>query len=1037
MYPLSTACATPMQYLSDYLVDLAARDPAYSRAKLVGLRAPLGAGKTEAMVHEVDLARRQSESRRSGPVANVLTHRRSLAHSLARRYDLACYLDCATTQALADAQQCTDGIVISVQTMGRGRILMYPGEILLIDEILAVLRTVAMESTIPGSRRLHTLRSIRTQVQAHRRVIVADAHLTPERWRWVCDALGVAPEDAYYVDYPPEIRRGTVYLVDRQAQFLQRIRDGARKGHVEGWTPATAMWVWTATRSMTRAITAELRKLGLDPLEITPETSATGRVQAWVEDPTSSREPVVVASPSVTAGLSVSVLPDGQPQYATVYAHFANPALDRTDLLQAIGRVRGSNTRYPAVYLYVPSVTHGGPEPTEKVLADTAEKIKERARATAKRTLVRARPGARQAADRYEAELADPDMQVLIRMQAVAVANHLASSRDLRACIAADLKADGHCVLEAEEIETEEGIFRDFRASAAERRTERIDLLMPLEHPDRETLSGVPEQTAMDMHAAAHARDRARLAKGPTPEIHRSQFAWGAGETGCSMPSLHFADAVWLGPATARAHDRREIQAHRGKVSSDGNDGDGECRVEDAYRTPGELSHHIGRSGILRLALGAAGLDVDAIVEGRAVWTANQLSRDRVQLWTKKNRRLLKFLGVAPPKPGHETSWVARLGSMAGMALTPAGRLPPSDGRSGARVYRAVIREWVRQAVGLAELDDAPESGAGADPDLTVEPAALAAPDAPVPEPTTGIDSIEEALARRAPLCVSPAVADALDALDHAGAAGDKGAADRAQAARTVLGLPHGQIRRRVMAAYYSRSTGGRLYSCGPPIQGTPHEMRQHLHAGRGRVVITGDYSTCHLWVATLVDATLHADLGRGGDIAVTWAAEYGAKRGATKMAALAWLNGAGAATLDRILSESGAAPGAGTRMHGDLIGRYCTLAHLRADEQARGGGWRSRLSARWTRVEAAAMDHVLARLHARIGALGVWLHAPLHDGIVISAPMATAAEAGEALALLMREAAAAVSLPKMRVKVHISKTWDGPGWIADPFRSG
>jgi len=219
----------------------------------------------------------------------------------------------------------------------------------------------------------------------------------------------------------------------------------------------------------------------------------------------------------------------------------------------------------------------------------------------------------------------------------------------------------------------------------------------------------------------------------------------------------------------------------------------------------------------------------------------------------------------------------------------------------------------------------------------------------------------------------------------------------------------------------------GRCYLYDDPIQGIPKAVRHLLGAPEGCVFVAADWRGAHLHIAKRWS-------GDEGLTSYDWLADQlGVERSAAKIAALAFINGAGAARIQKITGVADgydrlfdllpgvvelwqqafalhAAPGSTAKVT-SLSGRRREIP--KAEHE---GGWRRLLSALWTATEAEAMAWVL-------GVQPATLVCPLFDGLLVACAEDQVGTTMLRLDEAMREGAWRAGVD-LGVKIGAGRTW-------------
>lgn len=306
--------------------------------QLVGLRAQMGTGKTEAVA-----------SRWKGKKVVAVAHRVSLVHSLAGRLGTDSYDDVRWTDHAAKVDHIThaERLATTVQSLHKLADRTWNGSILIIDEVTQVLRTLGI-----GPRGHHPGRGHRDGIAPHRRdqllrillramreadqVWLLDAHL--EWWHFdLLSSLSEIPlEDCILLKNARVPARSDAIEYPTRGALLDSALAISEAGERVLWT--------TSSRNNAMEVAKRLREAGRKTLLVTAETREVAAVENWLRDPqgAGTTYDVVVASPSIGTGISLDTAPDGSPMFPHVFHHGHLHGLHMDDHLQAIHRVRGA-----------------------------------------------------------------------------------------------------------------------------------------------------------------------------------------------------------------------------------------------------------------------------------------------------------------------------------------------------------------------------------------------------------------------------------------------------------------------------------------------------------------------------------------------------------------------------------------------------------------------------------------------------------------------------------------------------------------------
>lgn len=336
--------------------------PSPQEARLVALQSGIATGKTNAIVAALNRYRAEDAEQhpRSPRRAIAPTHRRSLGRMQAERLGLVWCESGDGELSEEDSERllrhgmvlCTDSLV---PTSGmRFDASAWRGAVVVIDEVEQVLRhTLMSNGTTVAKRRMQVLRQLQELLKHAAQVIVADAHLSEP----VLQAL--------------EAMVGCRALVIDSDHKAAAGREGMAYTAVGGWRVELeehlkrrdGLWVCTTAQKpeapQSAQNLAELIHQHLPGEPVLVVDSDTRRdpnhdASRLDSDPNGvlSRYRYVVASPAITAGLSVEGLPG---HFAAVFG-YSGGATDVDGLVQALGRVRDDCPRH----VYAAEASPGG-----------------------------------------------------------------------------------------------------------------------------------------------------------------------------------------------------------------------------------------------------------------------------------------------------------------------------------------------------------------------------------------------------------------------------------------------------------------------------------------------------------------------------------------------------------------------------------------------------------------------------------------------------------------------------------------------------
>lgn len=297
-------------------------------AKVVGVRAPKGAGKTLAL--EQVLA--------DVPQVLAITHRRSLGASMASRLGLVWRNDTDTALGctlLADGEV-VEGLppryALCIDSLLAVRPDQFLGAVLVLDEAEQLLAHLLTSSTCRQQRGLLIQRLQRICACASQ-VVALDADLSDATLQWLQKAaggevdllVGSGPQQAWPVSW---------YEQSRPEALQAALMEAAAAGPV---------WVTCDSRERAAALHDLLQHHlpQANGLLVTSATTDQPEVQAWLGKLTSIEALAagglrwVVSSPSISSGLSIE-----HGYFRSVWGLFGAGSFDDGEALQALARIR-------------------------------------------------------------------------------------------------------------------------------------------------------------------------------------------------------------------------------------------------------------------------------------------------------------------------------------------------------------------------------------------------------------------------------------------------------------------------------------------------------------------------------------------------------------------------------------------------------------------------------------------------------------------------------------------------------------------------
>jgi hypothetical protein len=302
-------------------------------AQVVGIRAPKGAGKTQALAQV--LAHR--------PQVLSITHRRSLGAALADRLGLVWRNDTDTALGRTfDAEgRCWEGLppryALCVDSLLAVRPEQFAGAVLVLDEAEQVIGHLLTSSTCSQNRGLLIQRLQQLCAYASQ-VVALDADLSDSTLSWLQQARLAAgrPADLALLvgDGPQQAWPVHWYEQPRAEAAQQALLEAAARGPV---------FITTDSKERAAALHGLLQHHlpQAEGLLISSETTGRPEVQAWLAKLTSIEALAagairwVVASPSISSGLSIE-----HGFFRAVFGFFGAGSFDDAEALQALARIR-------------------------------------------------------------------------------------------------------------------------------------------------------------------------------------------------------------------------------------------------------------------------------------------------------------------------------------------------------------------------------------------------------------------------------------------------------------------------------------------------------------------------------------------------------------------------------------------------------------------------------------------------------------------------------------------------------------------------
>lgn len=399
-------------------------------AKVVGIRAPKGFGKTKAL--ELALADRAQ--------VLAITHRRSLGAAMATRLGLVWRneTDSAMGRTFDAEGNCWEGLppryALCVDSLLACRPEQYAGAVVVLDEAEQVISHL-LTSTTCQKQRGALIERLQQVCRYAKQVVALDADLSDATLQWLTEPtggeavllVGAGQQQAWPVHW---------YEQNRPETAQQELLDAAARGPV-----------FVATDSKERA--AALHGLlqhhlpQAEGLLISSETTGRPEVQAWLGKLTSIEELAagainwVVASPSISSGLSIE-----HGYFRSVWGFFGAGTFDDAEALQSLARIRQPVPRH----LWVAPVAKPAQQPLSSAYWPSQVERDLRRRWDGQATLLRQQLQPDLLLAPCPAEAAET------AQRAAALWADLQSRRNyslahLRPFIKARLRAEGHCIV--------------------------------------------------------------------------------------------------------------------------------------------------------------------------------------------------------------------------------------------------------------------------------------------------------------------------------------------------------------------------------------------------------------------------------------------------------------------------------------------------------------------------------------------------------------------------------------------------------------
>lgn len=304
---------------------------------IVGIRAPKGAGKTKAV----------GEVLANQPKVLAITHRRSLGAAMAGRLGLVWRNDTDSAQGRTFDSQgnvwaglppryclCIDSLL----AVGPNA---FAGATVVIDEAEQVLAHLINSATCSQNRGL-LIQRLQQIIQLAGQVIALDADLSDATLNWLQQARG---------DRPAEVALlvGTGPQQSWPIHWYEQNRPDEAQAALLKAAAAGPVFVSTDSRERAAALHALLEHHlpQADGLLVTSETTGQPETQAWLqklaslEDLAAGAIRWVVASPSISSGISIE-----HGYFRSIWGFYGAGTFDDSEALQALARIRPSVPRH-------------------------------------------------------------------------------------------------------------------------------------------------------------------------------------------------------------------------------------------------------------------------------------------------------------------------------------------------------------------------------------------------------------------------------------------------------------------------------------------------------------------------------------------------------------------------------------------------------------------------------------------------------------------------------------------------------------------
>lgn len=322
--------------------------PSPDQARLVAIAAPMGAGKTQ-------LIRSHLADGLSAGTTKVLgiSHRRSLAEAFAQQLGLPTGQAAAPCSPLRNLGICLCIDSLCPQSGAQIDPEEFRGKIVCLDEVVGIIHHALLADTTVRGRRVSVLQTLAAILRVAGQVIISDALLTPEVLELIENIMGCRAH-LIVSEHRPAAGR-SAYVINEQkawlAELMQQVRAGRKVFVATTAQQVDSSYAAVNIAQLIREVQPDWKVLLID----SETTSEGGDAAAFSSDPTgvAALYDAIVASPSITSGVSVETIADARPFDALFLR--SGGTLPPEDVVQIVGRVRGDCPRF----LCLPRIPRG------------------------------------------------------------------------------------------------------------------------------------------------------------------------------------------------------------------------------------------------------------------------------------------------------------------------------------------------------------------------------------------------------------------------------------------------------------------------------------------------------------------------------------------------------------------------------------------------------------------------------------------------------------------------------------------------------